>query len=181
MIWAALLIGTTVLLAISTARPKSARLQPRDWLVLPDEPQPAVLALPRAAAVRPMLPALAVVFPSWSAADEGWRTEKPLKPWFRSPAPYAVTVAMGAVSLDLTALGLGVPEIAPTHRPYHDHGPDHAPADAIWFPLEHAATDALFDTAAAKGFGLDLAVWDQSDLIAPSWERPHEASHDWWA
>lgn len=177
--WAALLIGATVLLAVWAARPGSgacARIDPRDWLVLPDEPPSPALALPEVAPVRSTLPVLAVVFPSWTASNEGWRAEKPLQPWFRSPAPCAVACVMGAVSLDLTALGLGVPEIMPTHLPHHDRSGEHGSSDAIRFPFDHAS-DALFET----GAGIDLAAWDRSDFIAPSWARPYEASHDWWA
>jgi hypothetical protein len=175
MIWAALLIGVTVFLAIRSIRTPidgGAHGGPRDWLVLPDEPRTKAVVLPA-------LPAVEVIYPTWTAcSDESWRAEKPLHPWFRSPAPYAVAAAFGAVSLDLTALGLGVPEIVPTHRPLHDHGQDHHLSDGFRFPAEPAP--ALFETAADHGgFGLDLVAWDKSDFIVPSWD--HAPSHDWWA
>jgi hypothetical protein len=163
-------------------------MAPSEWLVLPDEPPVKALSLPEVAAARPRLPALAVAYPSWSASNEGWRAEKPLKPWFNSPAPYAVAVAMGAVSLDLTAVGLGVPEIVPTHGPLHDGGGDRDFIDAIRLPFEHDWSDdspalapALFGAPGHGGFGIDVAVWDQPDAIVPSWQGAHEASNDWWA
>ena len=177
MIWAALLIGVTVFLAIRTAGGASGACvsaSPRHWLVLPDEPRAKPPALPA-------LPAVEVIYPTWTASGEAWRAEKPFQPWFRSPAPFAVAAAMGAVSLDLTALGMGVPEIVPTHLPLHDRHQDHDFSDAIWTPP--ATTASLFETAHADhaGFGIDLAALGQSDFIVPAWGRPHEASHDWWA
>jgi hypothetical protein len=177
MIWAALLIGVTVFLAIRTARrPSDARASggPRHWLVLPDEPRTKPLALPA-------LPAVVVSYPAWSASDQSWRADKPFQAWFRSPAPHAVAAAMGAVSLDLTALALGVPEIAPTHLPLHDRHGDHDLSDAVWSASD--TMPALFGTSHADpgGFGVGLAAWDPSDFIVPSWERSPEASHDWWA
>jgi hypothetical protein len=172
MIWAALLIGATALLAIWTVRSRSnewALGDPSRWLVLPDEPAPKALAIPQAVCAG--LPAIVVARPSWSAMDESWRAEKPFQPWFRSPAPCAVAVAVGAMSLDLTALGLGLPEIMPTHLPLHDR---HDRSDAVWPAFEREAPHA-----AHEDFGIDLAAWGQSDFIVPSWE--HAPSHDWWA
>jgi hypothetical protein len=213
MICAALLIGVAVVLAVCVARSSShdaALESPRRWLVLPDEaPQGPVLALPTPAPARPALPVVAVTYPAWSGADQSWRAEKPFRPWFRGAVPYAATVAFGAVSLDLSALGLGVPEIFPTHLPvHHDDKPHgHAGHDravgfegesiAVWAPahaglehrgLEHTGlahtglTSDLFDTHHATDVGfLQPLAWDQPDFIVPSWQRPHEASHDWWA
>jgi hypothetical protein len=174
MIWAALLIGATVFLAVSIIRAPTEGAGTRHWLVLPDEP-------PAKPAALPALPAIPVIRPAWSSSDESWRADKPLKPWFQSPGSYAADVAFGAISLDLTALGLGVPEIMPTHWPVHDR-PDHA--DAVWPAAPPEPTHAAHD-----GFGLDLAAWDQSDFIVPSWDRSdfivpsweHAPSHDWWA
>lgn len=173
MIWAALLIAATVILAVHIVRAPNSGVAnggPRDWLVLPDEPRTTALALPA-------VPAVEVIRPTWSVVGETWRGEKPLHPWFRNPAPYAVAAAFGAVSLDLTALGLGVPEIMPTHLPLHDHAEAHHHSDGFWFPSEPAP--ALFESAADTGYGIDLAAWDKSDFIVPSWD--HAPSHDWWA
>src|SRR3569832_1386898 len=113
MILAALLIGLTVIFTVWSVRPPSKSRAPdahRLWLVLPDEPRPAILALPQTAPVRPMLPALAVTYPAWTEVGQGWRAEKPVQPWFRAGAPYAEGLALGVMAHALTALGLGVPE-----------------------------------------------------------------------
>ncbi|MGZ3278039.1 MAG: hypothetical protein ACXWKT_07965 [Caulobacteraceae bacterium] len=146
----------------------------------------AVLALPRAAADRPSLPALAVAYPSWSGSDESWRAEKPFRPWFRGPAPFAVAAAMGAVSLDMTALGLGVSEIFPTHLPAQHHEAAHGHAgrgQAAAMHPDSVDLSALFAAshAADPGYAVDHPAIGQSDFIAPSWERPHQPSHDWMA
>lgn len=197
MIWVALLIGATVLFSAWLSRSPSdeaAFSHPRNWLVLPDEPSPAPPTALLAPAARPALPVVAVAYASWSGSDEGWRAEKPFRPWYRSPAPYAAAVAFGAMSLDLTALGMGVPEIFPTHLPIHHddrshdrHEQDHAAglgreSFAAWTPEHPDPLAGLFDThhAADAGFPHPPA-WDQADFIAPSWDRPHEAGHDWWA
>ncbi len=174
MIWAALSIGVTVLLAIWTVRPRSSAAldAPFRWLVLPDEP-----VIPNAIVARRSLPALAVTYPAWRGSDESWRAEKPLQPWFRSYAPYAAVAVFGALSLDLSAQGMGVPEIVPTHHPVYEQA-SHQPGDiglqqrvadadpssltSTWFDAPHSA---VFDTAA----------------IAPSWQAPPEIHHDWWA
>lgn len=186
MIWAALSIGLTVLLAVWTVRPRSSAFalgSPCHWLVLPDAPLPVPALAPfEAVPVRSSLPAVVVTYPAWSASNQGWRAEKPLKPWFRSLAPYAVAAAaFGAVSLDLTALGLGVPEmVAPD---LHDrHTVVHEPA-AGRPGLEHWAEadfSTLFGPPHDAILGLDSVAWDQSDAMTPAWQRPYEPSHDWW-
>jgi hypothetical protein len=193
MIWAALLIGAAVLLAARTSRSRTNEAAlggPRHWLVLPDAPTPmAVPALPHAADPRSSLPAVAVavVYPSWSSPDEGWRAEKPLRSWFRGPAPFAVAAAVGVAALDLTALGMGVPEIFPTHvsadRHEISHGhTGHGQAADLW-SSDAIDLSALFEApqAADPGFAPHHAAWDRSDFTAPSWERSHEVSHDWMA
>lgn len=173
MIWAAVLLGATVFLSLCAARRPRNDVQPRRWLVLPDEPRPQAAALPA-------LPAIAVIHPAWRASGESWRADKPLKPWFRAAAPYATALAVGALSLDLTALGLGVPEIFPTHQPVHHHAVDHDPRGGAWPGSDGIVIpEALFDSPRHAGFGMDLAAWDQSDFIVPSWD--HAPSHDWWA
>ena len=178
MIWAALSIGLTVLLAVWTARPQasaSAFGSPSRWLVLPDEPfAVAASALPEAAPVRSSLPAVIVTYPAWSASSQVWRAEKPLKPWFRSMAPYAVVAAFGAVSLDLTALGLGVPEAVPSHLL------DGRPAAHESF-VPDTGFSALFGASHDSDIGLGAVAWDQSGLMSPAWLHQAEASHDWWA
>lgn len=191
MVWAALSIGVTILLAIWTVRPRPnefALEAPRRWLVLPDERLPVhALALPSVIAVRPALPVPAVRYRAWSVPNQSWRPEKPLQPWFRRPTPYAVAAVFGAVSLDLTALGLGVPEIVPTHLPLHDQPPAHE-LGAVGFALDRLVepgltglTATLFDTFHEGASGLDAFAWGQSDALTPPWQRPHEASQDWWA
>jgi hypothetical protein len=125
------------------------------------------------------LPAIVVTCPVWSASSQGWRADKPLKPWFRNMAPYAVVAAFGAVSLDLTALGMGVPEIAPPSL--SDSQPAPHETFAAGFGLD-ADLSALFGTPHDPVLGLDpIVAWDQSDAIVPAWQRPPEPSHDWWA
>lgn len=187
MIWAALLIGATVLLAIWVGRAAPSRAAvgaPRNWLVLP-EPRPGLaLALPKPACST--LPALAVIYPAWSAANEdsheAWRAEKPMRPWFRGAAPYAVAMALGAISLDLSAAGLGVPEIFPTHLPVHHerqiHGHGHG-NDPAGLALDRSFGAWTPDHAAAlAGEGV---AWAKPDFVMPSWDRPHDHGHDWWA
>ena len=173
MIWAALSIGVTVLLAFWTVRPRSraALGAPGRWLVLPDEP-----VIPDVIAARPALPAVEVTYPTWRSMDLSGRAEKPMQPWFRSYAPYAAVAVFGALSLDLTALGMGVPEIMPTHQPVYDQAAQQHEvvgvrqlADAelsglvsAWFDTSH---DGVFDTSA----------------IAPAWPAPHDIHPDWWA
>jgi hypothetical protein len=191
MIWAALLIGTTVLFAAMASRSsvRAAELgSPLHWLVLPDEPTPMeVLALPRSTAARTSLPAVVVTCASWTKSDESWRAEKPLRSWFRGPGPIAVAAAMGAVSLDLTALGMGVPEIFPTHatadrhETAHGHtGPMHAAdlfgSDAIALPAMFEAPHAAGPSPVSDHFALG-----GSDFIVPSWHQTDHASHDWMA
>ena len=184
MIWAALSIGLTVLLAVWTARPRPSEAgldALRRWLVLPDEPS-LIPALPTPVTVRPTLPALAVAYPMWSASTQGWRAEKPLTPWFRRPAPYAVASVFGAVSLDLTALGLGVPEIVADHS--HDGQPAAHDTPAYGLGLERLAgidLSALFETSHDSIFGMESIAWDQADAIPPTWQLAHQPSHDWWA
>jgi hypothetical protein len=179
MIWVALLIGATVLLAIASGRraPADAALgAPRNWLVLPDEPaRGGALALLAPAAST--LPALAILQPVWTAVPaQSWRTDKPVRPWFRGPAPYAVAMALGAISLDLTAAGLGVPEIFPTHlSAHHQHA-----APALADP-DHGAGAMFGGFVADAAPSAEAIAWLQPDFIAPSWERPHEHGHDWWA
>ena len=186
MIWAALSIGLTVLLAVWTARPRRREdglASPLRWLVLTDEPSRLpVISLPQAILVRPALPALAVAYPIWSASTQGWRAEKPLTPWFRRPAPYAVAAAFGAVSLDLSALGLGVPEIVASHL-FDGQPATHEPASS-GLGFEHwadADLSALFGSSHDAVFAPDSVAWDQSDVMTPAWQRPPELSHDWWA
>jgi hypothetical protein len=182
MIWAALSIGLTVLLAVWSVRPQAracALGSPSRWLVLPDEPRPVpALALPAVIPVRSSLPAVIVTHAAWSAPSQGWRAEKPLTPWFRSMAPYAAVAAFGAVSLDLSALGLGVTEIAPPSLLDGQSAP-HETAGA-GFGL-NADLSALFGESHDTAFVLDSAAWDQSDFAVPAWQRPPEPSHDWWA
>jgi hypothetical protein len=137
------------------------------------------LAIPLAEAipVRSSLPAVIVAYPAWSVPSQGWRAEKPLKPWFRSMAPYAVVAAFGATSIDLTALGLGVPELTSPHlfesqTAFQEH--------AAGFGLG-ADLSALFGTPHDAAFGLSASAWDQPDFITPAGQRPPEPSHDWWA
>ncbi len=185
MIWATVSIGLTVLIALWTARPQRSAFGPsltRHWLVLPDEPLPLpALALPEASPAR-SVPAVVVTYPAWSASSHSWRAEKPLKPWFRSMAPYAVAAAFGAVSLDLSTLGLGVPEIVADHAPggqpaarepfVHDLGLDR---------LAGIDLSALFETSHDPIFAMESIAWDQPDAIIPAWQLPHQPSHDWWA
>jgi hypothetical protein len=181
MIWA-LSIGLTVLLAVWTVRPRAGACalgSPSRWLVLPDEPLPVpALALPAAIPVRSSLPAVIVTYPAWSASSQDWRADKPLTPWFRSMAPYAVVAAFGAVSLDLSALGLGVPEIAP---PSSFDGPPTLHKTFAAGLGHDADLLALFGTPHDSAFGLDPVGWDPSDAFVPAWQRPPELNHDWWA
>lgn len=180
MVWATVSIGLTVFLAIWIVRPRPGAFAigaPSRWLVLPDEPSSdRALVLLEANSVRATLPALAVVRPAWSAAGESWRTEKPLKPWYRSAAPYAVA-ALGAVSLDLTALGLGVPEIVPTHQALYDQPAQHEAASADF----SGWTSLLFDTPPDAIPGMDAVASAPSDAATAFWQGSHEISHDWWA
>jgi len=191
MICAALLIGATVLFAALISRSRTSDVMfgaPRHWLVLPDDPLPmAVLALPRTAAALSSLPAVATIYPSWSSSDESWRAEKPIRPWFRGPAPFAVAAAMGVMSLDMTGLGLGVPEIFPTHLPaaHREVVQEHAGQGHLahlWSP-DSVDLSVLFEASHASDPGsvLDHLALDQSDFIVPSWERAHDPSHDWMA
>lgn len=185
MIWATLSIGLTVLFAVWTVRPRRNAFAPglpRYWLVLPDEPLPVpMVVLPEASPAR-SLPAVVVTYPAWSATGQGWRAEKPLKPWFRSMAPYAVVAAFGAVSLDLTALGLGVPEIASTHLTGGQPASHEPLAHGLGFErLAGIDLSALFETSHDSIFGMDAITWDQPDAITPAWQLPHQPSHDWWA
>jgi hypothetical protein len=181
MIWAALSIVLTVLLAVWTARPRARAFalgSPAHWLVLPDEPLPApASALPCLISVRSTLPAVVVAYPAWSASSQGWRADKPLKPWFRSMAPYAVVAAFGAVSLDLSGLGLGVPEIAPAHLSESQPVPQDLPAAGLGLDAD---LSVLFGTPPDSPLGLESVAWDQSDFTVPAWQRPPEPSHDWW-
>jgi hypothetical protein len=93
-------------------------------------------------------------------------------------APYAVVAAFGAVSLDLSALGLGVPEIVAA--PLSEAQPASQEHAAAGFGLD-ADLSALFGTPHEGTFGLESAAWDQSDFVVPAWQRPPEPSHDWWA
>jgi hypothetical protein len=182
MIWAALSIGLTVLLAVWTVRPRAGACalgSTSQWLVLPDEPLSVpALAPTQAIPVRSSLPAVIVTYPAWSTSSQAWRADKPLKPWFQSMAPYAVVAAFGAVSLDLTALGLGVPEIAPAHL--FDNQPAAHESVAGGFGLD-TDLSALFGTPNDAAFGQDSVAWDQLGLVTPAWQRPPEPSHDWWA
>jgi hypothetical protein len=181
MIWAVLSIGLTVLLAVWTARPQagaSALSSPGLWLVLPDEPRPVpALALPAVIPAGSFLPAVIVTYPAWSSS-QAWRADKPLKPWFRNMAPYAVATVFGATSLDLTALGLGLPEIASPSL--FDGQPAPHLSSAAGLGLD-ADLSALFGSAHNADFGMDSFAWDQSDLMTPAWQQPYEPSHDWWA
>lgn len=190
MIWAALLIGATVLFAVATGWRRThdhALGAPGRWLVLPDEPMPmAVRALPRSADLQSSLPAVAVAYPSWTSRDESWRAEKPLRSWFQGSGPIAVAAVMGAVSLDLTALGMGVPEIFPTHatadrhETAHGHtNPTHA-ADLLGLDPIALPVFAAPHTA-GPGLASDHFAFNGSDFIVPSWERTDHASHDWMA
>jgi hypothetical protein len=127
---------------------------------------------------------VAVDYPSWSRSDESWRAEKPLRPWFRGPAPYAVAAAMGVAALDMTALGMGVPEIFPTHQAADRHETVHghtgqAPAADLW-SSDTLDLSALFSATPADHSSVQLA-WDHADLAAPAWTPSHQASHDWMA
>jgi hypothetical protein len=188
MIWVALLIGVTILFSARLGRSPmrdAAFSHPRHWLVLPDEPPPVP---PRA------LPVLVAARASWSGRDESWRADRPFRPWLQNPVPYAAAVAFGAVSLDLSALGMDVPEIFPTDLPvHHDDASHHAAAPdhpagfglesfEVWAPGPPDPLAGLFDTHHPGDAGvLHAAAWDPSAVVAPSWAPPHEAGHGWWA
>jgi hypothetical protein len=181
MIWAALFIGLTVLLAVRTARPQGGAFapgSPRQWLVLPDEPSLVpVLDLPQAIPGRAGLPAVAVTYANWSAPSQAWRAEKPLTPWFRHLAPYVVVAAFGATSVDLTALGLGVPEIVATQPA----APESSAAGRGFEHFTDGDLAALFGSAHDTTFGGDSFAWDAPAPLTPAWQISPEPSHDWWA
>ena len=83
--------------------------------------------------------------------------------------------------LDLSALGMGVPEIVPTHlRDGHPASHDHSAVGFGFERLADADFSALFETSATTLFGRDSVAWDQPDFMAPAWRLPHQPGHDWW-
>jgi hypothetical protein len=157
----------------------------RHWLVLPDEP--AFSTGPEPSPGQSFLPA--VIRVQWRKVDEDWRSAKPAEPWFRLSGFAAVTVAVGLLSTDLSALGLGVPEIFPTHDLAQNLAPNsdrhHEQPGANFSDLRF---DALFDTHgvqtadAQPHANLDYSAWlDTSDFILPASHQALHDTHEWWA
>jgi hypothetical protein len=111
-----------VFLALSLILPRTRkavdRSAPRHWLVLPDA-EPARGGLPAVIPVCATLPALHVSARFFAFHAQG-PDEGPGAYWRRPFLVYGVALAFGAVSLDLSAASLGVPEIT-----LQDHGRDH--------------------------------------------------------
>ncbi|HEY4032152.1 MAG TPA: hypothetical protein VGM25_17535 [Caulobacteraceae bacterium] len=101
-----------------------------------------------------------------------------MRPWFLGAAPCAIAMALGVISLDPTAAGLGVPEIFPTHVAVHHNEQSHGhsdPAGVAAFTLPDS-----FAAWSSEPVG-DLAGWTPAEASTVSWEPLHQSSHDWWA